>query len=503
MKKLALVLVLALASFGALAQQVDSTQVKKKTDGGLVGDAANGLAVGVVRASSAPSSPVTGQLWCDTTLSPCTLKQYSGSTWIAPQVNAAITTQADVSSFPGSPVDGQIFYSKAEHALWVYDSTEAKWNSIGSSLTTSGASIQDVYTGTLVSAPGAATVATSATAGSLSAGTYSYKVTCRNSTGGETTAGTASNTITSLVSKSVDLSSIPTCGTGGTNRSIFRTKVNQAGTGPWYWVANINDNSTTTLHDGLADASALFLAPEINYSGAMPSGWTIANNTTANGAGVTGRGTMVFRANVPTCACCSTPTADTWTRIVRDITSYSSGNYTIQFRLYQQGITGDTNLGATCPVHFGMRNGSGDTAVRQWWGEGSTFSTGCVSLATITLPFTSSNHNWLTYQQRTTIGGATGAVTQATNPWPEVDALPMYFKIVKRGNYVSVFWSADAVNWRSDTSCGGGTNTNSGCVLGTLLGPSTTQFEIPAAVFTNTAQNGFYIEIDSWTLTVN
>lgn len=502
MKKF-LLSILFLFAFPALSQAVDSSQMKLGTNGGLVGDAANALWVGVYRAASAPSSPVTGALWCDTTLSPCTLKQYTGSVWVAPQVNAAITTQADTSSFPGSPVDGQIFYSKSPKSLWVYDGTAAVWVALGYTGYNSGPNVLDVYSSSTISAPGAATATASATAGSLSAGTYSYKVTCRNSTGGETTPGTVSNTITSLVSKSTDLSSIPTCGTGGTNRSIWRTKVNQAGTGPWYWVANINDNSTTTLNDGLADASATLLAPEINYSGALPSGWVVTNGHNYDGAGVSTRNTLVFRSAAPVCACCSSPTADTGVRIVKDITSYASGNYTIIFRLYQQGLTGDTNLGATCPVHFGMRNGSGDTAVRQWWGEGSTFSTGCTSLATVTLPFTSSNHNWLTYQQRTTIGGATGSTTNATNPWPEVDALPMWFKIVKRGNYVSVFWSADAVNWRSDTSCGGGSSANSACVLGTLLGPSTTQFEIPAAVFTNTAQSGFYIEIDSFSLTVN
>ena len=110
MKKF-LLSILFLFAFPALSQAVDSSQMKLGTNGGLVGDAANALWVGVYRAASAPSSPVTGALWCDTTLSPCTLKQYTGSVWVAPQVNAAITTQADTSSFPGSPVDGQIFYS--------------------------------------------------------------------------------------------------------------------------------------------------------------------------------------------------------------------------------------------------------------------------------------------------------------------------------------------------------------------------------------------------------
>ena len=501
MKKIlaALVLSIALPAFG---QAVDSSQMKLGTNGGLVGDATNSLWVGVYRATSAPSSPVTGALWCDTTLSPCTLKQYTGSAWVAPQVNAAITTQADVSSFPGSPVDGQMFYSKAEKMLWIYNSTAGLWNSIGYSLTVSGANVLDVYSSSLISAPGAPTATASATAGSLGAGTYSYKVSCRNSTGGETTAGTVSGTVTPGSSKSTDLSSIPTCGTGGTNRNIWRTKSGQAATGPWYWVANIADNSTTTLNDGLADASATLLAPELNYSGALPSGWTVVNMPTYGGAGVTGRGTMVMRGSV-TCACCNNPTADTGMRVTRDITSYASGNYTIVFRLYQSAITGDTNAGAVNPIWFGMRNGTNDNAVRQWFGQGSTFSTGCASLATVTLPFTSSNHTYNTYQQRTTIGGAAGTVTVFNNPWPEVDALPMWWKVVKRGNYVTAYSSADGVNWRSDAGCTGATNTNSGCVIGTLLGPSSTTFEFPSAEFTSAGTTYVYNEVDSFSLTVN
>ena len=115
---LALALLAALPAFG---QSINSDQVKKKTDGGLTGDSAKALTVAIARSTSAPASPVTGQLWCDTTATPCTLKQWDGAAWSAPIVNAAITTQSDVTSFPGSPVDGQLFFSKSPYALYVYD----------------------------------------------------------------------------------------------------------------------------------------------------------------------------------------------------------------------------------------------------------------------------------------------------------------------------------------------------------------------------------------------
>ena len=74
MKKLIVALVLAflLPPASALGQSVGASQIRKKADAGLVADGANALAVGVYRGTSAPASPVTGQLWLDTTTTPAT-----------------------------------------------------------------------------------------------------------------------------------------------------------------------------------------------------------------------------------------------------------------------------------------------------------------------------------------------------------------------------------------------------------------------------------------------
>lgn len=511
MKKILLaVLLLALP---AAAQQVDSSQVKLKTNGGLTGDTTNSLAVGVYRGTSSPSSPVTGQLWCDTTLSPCTLKQYTGSTWSAPQVNAAITTQTDVSSFPGSPVDGQIFFSKAEKLLWVYNSTTSLWYAIGTSYTTSGANIQDVYTGTLVSAPGAATATASGTAGSLSAGTYSYKITCRTASGGETTGGTVSNTITSLVSKSVDLSAIPTCSGGTTtNRNIYRTKVNQAATGPWYWVQNIADNTTTTgINDGLADASALLLAPDINFSAPLPGAWATINNSTSTvtgGCGSTGasRNSMACFGGTPGLVLPSAITSDAaMVRASLDISAYSTGNYTIQFRVKQVSLNGDTYTTIKAPSLFGMRTGTADNAIRFLvTGSSAINSGGCGSVAA-TWPLSGSVHTENCFYGRTSVGGSATNYLGVSNPFPQADALPIYFRVVRKNGYLNSYVSSDAVTWSVMALCTGATNTTTACSYGaTYSASSVDHFEFPLACGNNTAQtNAGWLEIDSFTLTVN
>ena len=268
-----LLLALALLSLPALGQQVDSSQVKLKTNGGLSGDASNALSVTVYRGISAPSSPLAGAEWCDTNTTPCILKQYNGSVWQIPLTPASVATQADTSSFPGSPSDGQIFFSASPPSLWVYSTTLGAWATFAMPLVTSAANIRDVYTAAVIGGGtiAAPTVAASATAGSLSAGAYVYKVSCRNSTGGETSysRATQSASVSPGGSKSTDLSSIPTCSTGGTTRSIYRSKTNT--TSELYWAATIADNTTTTLNDGVADSALKGLMPDIDFSAALPS----------------------------------------------------------------------------------------------------------------------------------------------------------------------------------------------------------------------------------------
>lgn len=508
------VLLLALASAVGLGQQVDSSQTKLKTDGGLVGDAVNALSVAVPRATSAPASPVTGALWCDTSFSPCVLKQYTGSTWAAPLANPAIPVQADVLSFPGSPVDGQIFYSKSPPAIWVYDSGTTAWASFPMPMTTSAANIRDTYTAAVITPPGAPTVAASGTAGSMGAGTYSFKVTCRNANGGETNGGTMSPPVTVGASGSVDLSAIPTCGTGGTNRNIYRTKANLQTVGPWFWAANIADNTTTTLNNGPSDATlgTIAMVPEINFSAPLPGAWAVINNsgtTTAGGCGGTARGTL---------ACMTVSSANGWSSSVTtdsatirgslDISAYTAGDYTVQYRVRQASVNGDTYLGSYGNVLFAIRNGTADNSTRHYlhlgqlgvvpWlgppGDGAATSGA------------TGNRVILGIDQRVTVGGNSNTYAGAGNPWPSVTAWPMWVRWVRRGGGVLSYTSSDGVAWQPRFVCTGTSQTNLDCSENsTVFGISgMDHIELSTAyVDTNPRTNEQWIEIDSFTLTVN
>jgi hypothetical protein len=105
---------------------------------------------------------------------------------------------------------------------------------------------------TQLAAPGAPTVATGA-AGVLT-GNYYYVVTFVT-TQGETNAGTASSVVAPS-SQQVSLTAIPTDPLGyATSRKIYRTKTGGVNTGPFFFLATIGDNTTTTYTDNTADGS--------------------------------------------------------------------------------------------------------------------------------------------------------------------------------------------------------------------------------------------------------
>ena len=113
-----------------------------------------------------------------------------------------------------------------------------------------------------ISAPTACTSALAGGgAGNLSAGGYSYKTTYLSPTG-ETSLGAASNTttvVTPSANGKIALSAIPLSANGTvTARNLYRTK---AGGSSYYFVAKINDNTTTIYTDNIADTS-------LAYSGA-------------------------------------------------------------------------------------------------------------------------------------------------------------------------------------------------------------------------------------------
>jgi hypothetical protein len=489
--------------FCAHAQVLNTDQIGYQTNGGLSADTNKKLIAAIYRGTSAPGGPLSaGMLWLDTNTTPPILKEYTGSVWNIPLTPASVATQADTSSFPGAPTDGQIIFSAAPPSLWVYSSTLGAWATFAMPMVTSAANIRDVYTAAVIATVGAPTVGASATAGSLSAGAYKYQVTCRNSTGGETTGGTTSASVSPGSSKSTDLSAIPTCATGGVTRNIYRTKAN--GTSPFYWVANIADNTTTTLNDGLADASAIVMAPDVNFSAALPGSWTITNLQTKGGCGGTGatRGSMVCYNGTGAAKIQSTTTDGAVPRGNLSIASYSSGNYTMQWRIKQVSQNGDTYQTYAMPPLFGMRTGTGDNAISVVVEAGYDGSN-----VAFTAPPNSSNHPTLYVLGRSTTGGSAYGPNVFGNPFPEVDAWPLWVRIIRRGSTVQMYTSANATDWQPYYACTGTSVTNAQCGETAPIGSSSMDHvELPiyaCGTTTCTADKGPWLEIDSFTLTVN
>jgi hypothetical protein len=102
-------------------------------------------------------------------------------------------------------------------------------------------------------APGSAPTVATGAAGNLT-GSYTYRVTFSTADNKETLAGDASSTV-SPSAEAVDLTAIPTSDDSKhTKRFIYRT----GGTLPvYYQVAEIPDNTTTTLTDDKTDAAVL------------------------------------------------------------------------------------------------------------------------------------------------------------------------------------------------------------------------------------------------------
>lgn len=150
--------------------------------------------------------------------------------------------------------------------------------------------INDIGTITLyapISPPSAPTVNVSATAGVLT-GTYSYRVAFVTGywkgiigsgtliARGNTSGGTISNSV-SPSAKQVTITTINTGPVGTVARILYRTK---AGGGTYYQVAQINDNTTTTYTDNIADASITVVMPVSNTTGTILSGYaTLASPT--------------------------------------------------------------------------------------------------------------------------------------------------------------------------------------------------------------------------------
>lgn len=106
---------------------------------------------------------------------------------------------------------------------------------------------------TSVTIPTACTATLVEIAGNVDAGTHTYKITYVTASG-ETSLGTASNTVTTdATHEQVSLTGIPTSSSGAvTARKIYRTK---AGGTTYFLLATISDNVTTIYTDNIADSS--------------------------------------------------------------------------------------------------------------------------------------------------------------------------------------------------------------------------------------------------------
>jgi hypothetical protein len=486
---LMMILVASLAS-----AQINSGQLKIKTNGGVGGDTAKAIGIQVYRATSAPSSPATGQLWCDTTTSPCQMKTYNGSAWEA-YVDVSIPIQDDLTSFPASPSDGQVFFARNPPQLYVYDATNAKWFTTPMPSYQTGANIIDTFAGSTITAPGSGmTIADGGAGGSMAAGAHSCKVTFSNSTGGETTMSVATASVTFTASHKITYSVIPTGGTGTTQRRIYCSKAAQDLTGPWYWIYTVNDNSTTTVtaDNGLADASLLRLGPQSNYSAPLNARWTVENktaSTTSGGCGSTGSAMACSSSNSanPTFA---SATTDPTVRSSVSLASYSAGDYTIQYRVKVANVTA-TDTGAVTPCIGTARVGTGDTAI--------AFSI-CMGYATIgwTSPMGSSNAVPAARTSRSSVGGSHGASATAFAPWPRTTTF-MWVRWVKKGNYANFFTSANGRDWNVLLNT---VNTvTEASIAFDVTTNNPTQYELEMAQSNATAYT--YVEIDQFSLTVN
>ena len=120
----------------------------------------------------------------------------------------------------------------------------------------------DLILAALGTAPAAPTLALAAGT-TLGVGVYKYLTTNVDNNGGETLAGTSASITTTTNNQAVSLSAIATGPTGTAKRNIYRTKV---GLSVFLLLTTLNDNTTTTYTDTIADASLGSTSPPAHPS---------------------------------------------------------------------------------------------------------------------------------------------------------------------------------------------------------------------------------------------
>jgi hypothetical protein len=95
--------------------------------GNVISVAGSSLAT-VTVSNTAPSSPVVGQQWLDTSLTPSELKVWNGTTWEL--VNDEVQHYADFASFPATGDEDVVYIADATDTAYVWDSTTSAYVSI-------------------------------------------------------------------------------------------------------------------------------------------------------------------------------------------------------------------------------------------------------------------------------------------------------------------------------------------------------------------------------------
>ena len=493
MKRLLALMLLIAAP--AMAQVIGGDRLNKTTNGGIVADSNNGILTAPYHGSTAPSSPTTGEMWCDDNFSPCQMKRYNGSSWDLINAVTAFSVQANPSPFPSSPSDGQSFFDKANSVVWVYNATKGLWCRADGANVCTSTNLTDNFTSATIANPTTApSGAMAGSGGSMTAGTHQFCYTDANSSGGETLCSSNSVNFTAVLNDKFNATGILTGATGTTARRIYMSKAGT--TTPMYWVGTISDNSTTTFSVTAADASLVTDAPTVNFSGALAAGggvlptWTATNNstaTTSGGCGETGS-MLIIRASNALALQASNVSADTIMRCAFDLSSFNSGNYVVQFEVNDLR-RGFSNNAIQQPYFAGARVGNVDGAIRFWIGGASW--TGPPSSSNFYMP---GNNCRTTASSSSTSCGFTTATTLA---WPTITTFPMWVRFVKKGSFHQFYNSSDGKQW-VPTGVGANVNTESASAV-TPTSPYT-QFEFPIAM--STTGTDLVIEVSNLTLTV-
>jgi hypothetical protein len=277
MKKIVLLLALVLTfANNSYAQSVGASQIKKKTQGGLVGDTANALTVAIHRGTTSPTGPlVSGQLWLDTSTTPATPKTYNGTAWDVMPMGGALVV-ASLADLPASPGDGRLAWVTSMRRSVVYDATSGDWYYLGGqkakAVGTYSLEVAGLSSAFLPAA--GATTGSVAAGGSVTLGTHICAVSYYNADGGETMAGTPTSTLTATSGQQTLALSFAASVTGSAGKRVWCSKANTVN--PLFYVTTIHDTTTDAYNVTVVDTSFWpSTSPDVDFSAPIPAGWSV------------------------------------------------------------------------------------------------------------------------------------------------------------------------------------------------------------------------------------